>query len=98
MAVFLKALRRDGVDIDDYLNVDDLKEKKSRERNLQNYMDGFSTIKREMLSEEDVSERLSDNPAVWRVYTDYQDALLNSRGMDLDDILRYALRILVTQT
>ena len=98
MEVFLEALRADGVDIDDYLDVDDPKEKKSRERNLQNYMDGFSTIKREMLSEEDVSERFSENDDVWRAYNDYQNALLNSRGIDYDDILRYAHRILLTQT
>lgn len=97
MEVFLEALRADGVDIDNYLDVDDPKEKKSRERNLQNYMDGFSTIKREMLSEEDVSERFSENPDVWRIYNDYQNALLNSRGIDYDDILRYAHRILLTQ-
>lgn len=98
MEVFLEALRTDGVNIDDYLNVDDPREKKSRERNLQNYMDGFSIIKREMLSEQDVSERFSDNPDIWRVYNDYQNALLNSRGIDYDDILRYAHRILLTQT
>lgn len=98
MEVFLEALRTDGVDIDQYLDVDDPKEKKSRERNLQNYMDGFSTIKREMLSEEDVSSRFSENPDVWRVYNDYQNALLQSRGIDYDDILRYAHRILLTQT
>jgi len=97
MEVFLEALRADGVDIDEYLNIDDPKEKRTRERNLQDYMDGFSSIKREMLSEEDVSERFSDRPDVWRVYTDYQAALLNSRGIDYDDILRYAHRILVTQ-
>lgn len=97
MEVFLEALRADGVDIDHYLNVDDPKEKKSKERILQNYMDGFSSIKREMLSEEDVSERFPDRPGIWRIYTDYQTALLNSRGIDYDDILRYAHRILLTQ-
>ena len=98
MEVFLEALRADGVDIDDYLNIDDPKEKKSRERNLQDYMDEFSTIKREMLFEEDVSVRFREKTDVWRVYTDYQNALLNSRGIDYDDILRYAHRILLTQT
>lgn len=96
MEVFLEALRTDGVNIDDYLDVDDPKEKKSRERNLQNYMDGFSIIKREMLSEADVGERFTDTPDVWRVYTDYQNALLNSGGIDYDDILLYAHRILLT--
>ena len=98
MEVFLEALRADGVDIDEYLNVDDPKEKRGRERNLQNYMDGFSTIKREMLTEEEATERFSENPDVWRVYSDYQNALLNSRGIDYDDILRYAHRILLTQS
>ncbi|UWR98040.1 ATP-dependent helicase [Phaeobacter inhibens] len=98
MEVFLEALRADGVDIDDYLAVDDPTEKKSRERNLQNYMDGFSIIKREILSEEDVSERFSEYADIWRVYNDYQSALLNSRGIDYDDILRYAHRILLEQT
>jgi len=97
MEVFLEALRADGVDIDEYLNVDDPQEKKGRERNLQNYMDGFSSIKREMLTEADVHERFTESPDVWRVYSDYQNALLNSRGIDYDDILRYAHRILLTQ-
>ena len=97
MEVFLKALRTDGVDIDEYLNVDDPKEKRSRERNLQDYMDGFSKIKREMLSEEDAKAHFSENADIWRVYSDYQDALLNSGGIDYEDILRYAHRILLTQ-
>ena len=96
MEVFLEALRATGVDIDAYLEVADPKKKKSREHNLQNYMDGFSTIKREMLSEADVSARFTDNPDVWRIYTDYQDALLNSHGIDYDDILLYAHQILLT--
>ena len=97
MEVFLEALRADGVDIDQYLNITDPKEKRTRERNLQDYMDGFSSIKREMLSEDDVSERFLEHPDIWRIFTDYQLALLNSRGIDYDDILRYAHRILVTQ-
>lgn len=97
MEVFLEALRTDGVDIDEYLNVDDPKEKRSRERNLQDYMDGFSKIKREMLSEEDAKAHFSENADIWRVYSDYQDALLNSGGIDYEDILRYAHRILLTQ-
>lgn len=98
MEVFLEALRENGVNIDEYLSVENPKEKKNRERNLQNYMDAFSAIKREMFSEQEASEKLSDTPDVWRVYTDYQNALLNSGGIDYDDILRYAHRILLTQS
>ncbi|NRB16076.1 MAG: ATP-dependent helicase [Rhodobacteraceae bacterium] len=97
MEVFLEALRSDGVNIDDYLDVDDAKEKRSRERNLQNYMDGFSSIKRDMLSEEDIADNFPDAPDVWRVFTDYQSALINSGGIDYDDILKFAHRILSTQ-
>lgn len=96
MEVFLEALRTDGVDIDDYLNVDDPQEKRSRERNLQDYMDGFSKIKRGMLSEDDARVHFSTRPDIWRVYSDYQDSLLNSGGIDYEDILRYAHRILLT--
>ncbi|HHH7687978.1 TPA: UvrD-helicase domain-containing protein, partial [Escherichia coli] len=42
MEVFLQSLREDGVNIDEYLNISDSKELKSREKNLQNYMDIFS--------------------------------------------------------
>lgn len=61
-------------------------------------MDGFSLIKREMLSEEDILEKFPQHPDIWRVYNDYQNALLNSRGIDYDDILRYAHRIILTQS
>lgn len=98
MEVFLEALRTAGVDIDEYLEIDDPKEKKSRERSLQDYMDGFSRIKREMLTEDDVSERFPDRPDIWRIYSDYQAALLDSHGIDYDDILRYAHRVLVSQS
>ena len=97
MDVFLEALKTDGVNIEEYLNVEDQREKRDRTRNLQNYMDGFSIIKRELLSEESVAERLPDLPDVWRVYNDYQRSLSNSGGIDYDDILRNALEVLLTQ-
>lgn len=98
MEVFLESLRDEDVDIDAYLNVDDPKEKRSREGILQSYLDGFSVIKRELLSEDDVVHRLSDQGDIWRVYVDYQRALANSGGIDYDDILRFSLEILLTQS
>ncbi|MEN8129153.1 MAG: ATP-dependent helicase [Pseudomonadota bacterium] len=97
MEVFMQSLRDDGVDIDDYLSVEDTKEQRNRERNLQRYMDGFSLIKRELLTEEDVTQRYPDSPTLWKIYQDYQNALLNSGGIDYDDILVYAHRLLLTQ-
>ena len=40
----MQSLREDGIDIDDYLNISDSKELKSRERNLQSYMDIFQRL------------------------------------------------------
>ncbi|MAZ86091.1 MAG: DNA helicase UvrD [Cellvibrionaceae bacterium] len=95
MEVFMQSLRDDGVDIDEYLNIPDSKELKSREKNLQAYMDIFSKIKRELLSEQDVSEQYPDSN-IWKIFQDYQSSLLNSGGIDYDDILVYAHRILLT--
>lgn len=95
MEVFLQSLRDDGVDIDEYLNIADSRELKSRERNLQNYMDIFSRIKRELLTEMDIADQYT-NSNVWKVFQDYQAALISSGGIDYDDILVYANRILLT--
>ncbi|OXS16193.1 DNA helicase UvrD [Zobellella denitrificans] len=94
MEVFMQSLREDGIDIDDYLNISDSKELKNRERNLQSYMDFFSKVKRELLTELEVSE-LYPNNNIWKIYKDYQAALLNSGGIDYDDILVYAHKILL---
>lgn len=95
MEVFLQSLRDDGVDIDHYLSTSDSVELKNREKNLQIYMDVFSKIKRELLSQPDVAD-LYPKKNVWKVFQDYQNSLINSGGIDYDDILVYAHRILMT--
>ena len=95
MEVFLQSLRDDGVDIDDYLNISDSRERRSREKNLQAYMDIFSRIKRELLTESDISDQYPNNN-IWKVFQDYQASLINSGGIDYDDILVYAHKILLT--
>ena len=67
MEVFLQSLRNDGIDIDEYLNIQDSRELKSREKNLQSYMDIFSRIKRELLTESEVAEQFPDNN-IWKVF------------------------------
>lgn len=95
MEVFLQSLRDDGVDIDEYLKITDTRELKNREKNLQNYMDIFSKIKRELLTQTDVSKEYPDSD-VWGIFEDYQASLINSGGIDYDDILVYAHKILLT--
>tara|TARA_Y100001963_G_scaffold132680_1_gene191487 strand:+ start:2503 stop:4395 length:1893 start_codon:yes stop_codon:yes gene_type:complete len=97
MEVFLQSLRDEGVDIDTYLNIEDSKEKKNRQQVMQDYMDTFSVIKRELLSPDEVDERYSIESGVRKIYEDYQNALLASGGIDYDDILIYAHKLLLTQ-
>ena len=99
MEVFLQSLRDHGVNIDEYLQVDDARERRNRERVMQKYMDAFSNIKRELATtEEEVSALYpDDSERIWRIYQDYQGALLDSGGIDFDDILIRAYEILQTQ-
>ncbi len=95
MTVFLQSLREDGINIDEYLEITDSKEQKNREKNLQACMGILSRIKRELLTELDVAE-LYPNNNIWKIFQDYQRSLINSDGIDYDDILVYAHRILLT--
>ncbi|TOK18860.1 DNA helicase UvrD, partial [Vibrio parahaemolyticus] len=81
MEVFLQSLREDGIDIDNYLNVSDKKELRGREQVLSNYMEAFSTIKRELMSEDDAIKRFPNSGTIWKYFEDYQRALLNSNGI-----------------
>ncbi|MDO8294453.1 MAG: ATP-dependent helicase [Gallionella sp.] len=96
-AVFLQSLREDGVDIDKFLDVPDENIRKDRSRIIQNYMEQFSIVKRELLSEEEIKEKYADSKNFWQIFQAYQDALLGSGGIDFDDILVYAYRILLEQ-
>jgi len=95
--VFLQSLRKNGVDVDAFLDVSDADTKKSRERIIQNYMEQFSVVKRELLTEEEVKQKYQSDKNFWQIFQAYQEALLESGGIDFDDILVYAYRILVEQ-
>lgn len=95
-AVFLQSLRESGTDIDSILSEGDERTKKEREKAIWNYLEQFSVVKRELLTEAEAQERYSDDD-FWSVYQSYQDALLQGGGIDFDDILVYAHRILLQQ-
>lgn len=95
--VFLQSLRENDIDIDDFLNVGDEKTRKDRERIVQNYLEQFSVIKRELLTEEEIKEQYASDESFWSIYMEYQGALVRSGGLDFDDILVYAHRILMEQ-
>lgn len=95
--VFLQSLRENDVDIDEFLNVGDERTRKDRERTIQNYLEQFAVVKRELLTEEEIKERYISDESFWRVFQEYQGALVRSGGLDFDDILVYAHRILMEQ-
>lgn len=95
MELFLQSLRDSNIDIDEYLNINDPAEKRKRNQVMQGYMDAFAEIKRELLTERDeIEARFSNEPRFYDIYQDYQEALLNSGGIDFNDILFLAYRIL----
>lgn len=94
-SLFLQSLREGGVDVDSFLDVSDSREKKERDRKIQTYMENFSIIKRELLTEEEVKSEYTDS--VWDIFQAYQKALIESNGIDFDDILVYSQKILLEQ-
>ena len=96
-SVFLQSIRDSGFDVDEYLSSGDEKARKDKDRLIQDYLDNFSIIKRNLLSEEEAKERFNSNDSFWGIFQDYQDALLRGGGIDFDDILVYAHKILMEQ-
>lgn len=97
MELFLQSLRNSNpnFDLDEYLNVNDTAEKRKRSQIIQGYMDAFSEIKRELLIDRvEIEEKYPNEPRFYDIYQDYQEALVNSGGIDFNDILFYAYRIL----
>jgi DNA helicase-2/ATP-dependent DNA helicase PcrA len=95
--VFLQSLRESGIGIDDFLNAGDEKTRKNRERIIHNYLEQFSVVKRELLTEDEIKEKYTSNESFLSVFQAYQGALVRSGGLDFDDILVYAHRILMEQ-
>jgi DNA helicase-2/ATP-dependent DNA helicase PcrA len=96
--VLLQSLRDNGTDIDTFLNISDEREKKEREKIITQYMTQFSVVKRELLTEDEIRKKYeSHDERFFEIYQAYQEALLRSGGIDFDDILVYANRILLEQ-
>jgi len=56
-AVFLQSLRENGVDVEAFLDFPDEPTRKNREKIVQNYIDQFSVVKRELLTEEEAKSK-----------------------------------------
>lgn len=95
--VFLQSMRDNDYDIDEFLNVGDERTRKDRERTIQNYLEQFSVVKRDLLNEDEINQKYSENESFLSIFREYQEALIRSGGIDFDDILVYAHKILVEQ-
>lgn len=95
--VFLQALRDIGEDVDASLAETDPQLKKENEKRIQRYLDQFSVVKRELLSEKEATQRFAEDENFWEVYEGYQAGLLQGGGLDFDDLLVYAHRIFLQQ-
>ena len=96
--IFIQSLRDEGIDIDAFLDVSDSKTKRERETKIQTRLGQFATVKRELLvDEQEISNKYADNIKFLSIYRSYQKALVESGGIDFDDILVYAHKILLTK-
>lgn len=96
-AIFLQSLRDNGIDVDSFLNASDERTRKDREKRIQSFMEQFSIVKRELLTEEEISDKYPESTRFLKTYNAYQESLLRSHGIDFDDILVYAHRVLINQ-
>lgn len=96
--IFIQSLRDSDINIDVFLDVSDKKTKKNREAKIHTRLEQFATVKRELLVDDvEISNKFASNKKFLSVYRSYQEALIESGGIDFDDILVYAHQILRDQ-
>jgi DNA helicase-2/ATP-dependent DNA helicase PcrA len=96
--IFIQSLRDSDINIDAFLDVSDKKTKKNREAKIHTRLEQFATVKRELLIDDlEISNKFAKNKKFLSVYRSYQKALIESGGIDFDDILVYAHQILSDQ-
>jgi DNA helicase-2/ATP-dependent DNA helicase PcrA len=98
-AIFLESLRKSNYNLNEFFGVSsgEKDSEKARSKMIQDYLEQFSIIKRGLLSEEEIRSSQSDGD-FWKVYQEYQASLLDSGGIDFDDLLVYAHKILLEQS
>ena len=96
-AIFIQALRESGIDLTSSVATEYTSIAKDQEQAIQRYLDRFSTVKRNLLSDEEIKDCFPDDDSFLCIFKAYQDFLLLSGGMDFDDILVFAVRIFLEQ-
>jgi len=95
--LFLESLRRNGIEVDQFLGIEPFARQKERDSAIYRYMERFAKVKRNLVSETDGEPQTDDEETFWTAFHAYQDLLLESGGIDFDDILVYAHKILLEQ-
>jgi DNA helicase-2/ATP-dependent DNA helicase PcrA len=92
--IFIQSLRNSGI----YIDESDEQKIKKRDAKIQEQLQQFATVKRELLvNDQEISSRYAENKEFLSIYNSYQEALIESGGIDFDDILVYAHRVLLEQ-
>ncbi len=91
--IFIQSLRNSGI----YVDESDEQKIKKRDAKIQEQLQQFATVKRELLNDEEMSSKYADNKKFLSIYNSYQEALIESGGIDFDDILVYAYQVLIEQ-
>ena len=92
--IFIQSLRDNGI----YKDNSDETIIQDRASEIQERLQQFASIKRELLiNDQEISSKFPQNKKFLSVYRSYQKALIESGGIDFDDILVYAYQILLDQ-
>ncbi len=95
-AIFLQSLANSGLNIENFIQEDGHQDhEKTRGKTIQKFMDKFSKIKRKLLTDDEIKKVCGE--MVFSVFQNYQEELLRGGGIDFDDILVYAHKILMEQ-
>ena len=94
--IFTQALQNSGIDLAELFGLDEHDDKTINAK-LNILLNEFSSIKRNVLSEQDINSKHRDEGEIFNLFKIYNSALLAGAGMDFDDILLYAIKILLTQ-
>ena len=96
--LFLQSLSNGGFSVQDLIKSSDyinINNERSKNKIIQRYRNIFSRIKKNLLTEKAVKEEYGNR--MWSLFKNYQEELINSGGIDFDDILLYAHKILIEQ-
>jgi DNA helicase II / ATP-dependent DNA helicase PcrA len=96
--IFIQSLKNNGIDIGILVDSSDAKVEIKRDKLVRYYMEHFSVVKRDLLNDEEIMFKYEYDSKFLSIFKAYQAELIESGGIDFDDILVYAHRVLLEQS